>query len=501
MTIEKFKKKEDPIKALQSLAYNRIMPHSIEFERTILGTLLLPGNDCIYQVMEILQPDDFYLEIHKAIYQACLNLFERSCRADIILVCEELKSMGELENVGGAYYVTQCTNDVVSHANIEAHSLIVKQKSIRRKTINDCAVTIQRMFRDDNDVFEVLDYIEDRLYINRTGILVRHPITMPEIGKKFLEQVDKAWIEGMTGIPTGIPAIDDVTQGLQPGTLTIIAARNRHGKSALAMAIMQYCSRIKNPAYPHLSAFECQYPGAYMSIEMMDTEVYARLVSAELMEMNIHIPYTRFKSGKKGLSEQDLIHINQAVERLSNRSMYIDDTADFNLITLKAKIRNLVRKYGVKFVIVDYAQLMKSSAVNKNTTTADTLAEIAKVCKALAKEFEIAIILLSQIDRNTEKHDPRPPVAADMKGSGIEDFADYIFLCWRPELWNELAVDEETGLSDKGILYVNLAKHKQGKLHRSRVPFEMDTNSYGDMSIIDGHEKVKEYFEKRETAV
>lgn len=498
MTIEKLKKKNDPLKNLESLAYNKMMPHSIELEKAVLGTLTLYP-DRIYTIIDILKPDDFYLEIHQVIYQASLNLFDKSHAPDLLLIAEELKRMGELENIGGPYYLSICQNEVISDANIEAHCRIVKQKSLKRSVINVCAETIKRMFQDESDVFDVLEDHEERMFVNTAGIIVRHDITMSKIGIKFLKEVEEAWIHGMGGVPIGIPKLDNATKGLQPGDVSIIGARTRHGKSALATAVLLHCSMQINPEFPHNSPYECKYPGAFMSIEMKDTQVYARLVSAELAEMGFDIPYSHFKGGKEFLTEEHLKLINIAVERLSKRGMYIDDTPDLNPLTLKARAMQMVRKYGIKFLIIDYAQLMNNPTANKNDNRAESLATIAKFCKALAKMLNIHIILLSQIDRDTEKREPRPPVIADLGGSDALTYAvDNIFLCWRPEVWNDNAVDEETGMSDKGIMYISLAKHKQGKVHnKERVPFSMATNSYGDMSIIEGYDTVNSYLNKQ----
>lgn len=497
-TLQKTKKKNEPAKNLESMTFSQMMPHALDFEREVLGLMCM--GTAIYEIIDILKPEDFYYDIHQSIYKACLNLFDKGHTPDLLMVCEELRKMGELEKVGGPYYVTTCTNGVISDANVQAHCRIIKQKSLRRNIINLCFETASLMYRDENDVFDVLEAHEDKLFVNTAGVLVRHDITMDKIGIKFLKQIQEVWTDGMTGIPTGIPKIDKETKGLQPGDVSVIGARSRHGKSALATAILQHCSKQMNPDYPANSIYECKYPGAFMSIEMMNTQVFARLVSAELTDMGRYIPYTHFRGGKETLTEEDLRLINIAVERLAKRHMYIDDTPDLNPLTLKARAMQLVRKYGVKFIIIDYAQLMNNPTANKNDNRAESLATIAKFCKTLAKQLNIHIFLLSQIDRDTEKREPRPPVIADLSGSDALTYAlDNIFLCWMPEIWNENPIDEKTGLSDKGIMYIHLAKHKQGKPgDKERVPFSMATNSYGDMSIIDGYEKVNSFFEKRE---
>jgi replicative DNA helicase len=491
------KNKNNNKAAVDSLLLARTLPHSIEMERSIIGAIT-QNPDLIYTVIDILQPEDFYDASHQIIYTAILKIFDKSHSPTLLLVVEELRNMGLLLEVGGPYYITQCQNFFVSDANLEAHCRIVLQKSIKRKTIKLCAETMERMFDEANDVFEILENHNETLFVNTNGILVSHNVTMGAIGKRFLERVDKAWNEGMIGVPTGIPKIDKITKGLQPGTLSILGARTRHGKSALAAAIMNHCTQFKDPNFPAMAQFEYKFPCAYMSIEMPDTEVYGRLVSNQLAEMGYPISYSKFLSGKDDLKEEDLNRINLAVAALSSRAMYIDDSAELNLYTLKSRIMKMVNKFGVKLVIIDYAQLMGNGTENKHTTQADSLAAIAKYCKRLAKLFGIAIILLSQVDRETEKRDPRPPVIADLKGSGgLEESADYIFLCWRPEVWNDNPVNEETQMSDRGIMYVNLVKHKNGRTELARIPFSVADNCYGDMSIVEGFETVNNYYNER----
>lgn len=489
------------VEGLSKLIYNKIAPHSPELERAVVG-ILMNEKDAIYKVIDILQPDDFYMPSYAFIYTAILKLYDKAHQAEYVLVAEELKTMGVLEEVGGLYGLVQCTNDVVSSANLEAHCRIIQQKSLRRKTINLCAETINRMYKDDEDVFDTLEAHNDKLFINTSGILISRNLSMVDIGIEWYKEVEASWNSGgLTGIPTGIPKIDRITGGLQPGTLTVLAARTRHGKSALAAAMMHHCSSKKNPDYPATSKHKSLFPAAFMSLEMKNTELFARLVSAELTEMGHPIAYSRFKAGKAAdeydiskLQESDFILIQQAVQRLADKGMYIDDSGELTQNTLKAKIMKMILLYGVKIVFIDYAQLMNNSSATKNTNGTESLATIAKQCKILAKFFNIPIVLLSQVDRDTEKKEPRPPVIADIKGSGaLEESADYIILCWRPELWSDNPVNSETQVSERGILYVQLAKHKMGELAKARTPFSVATNSFGDMSIEDEEDTIQQY--------
>jgi replicative DNA helicase len=499
----KFKKDsgEAVLAGLSSLIFSKMAPHATEMEKSVLGILMLEP-DAIYTIIDILQPEDFYVTAHGHIYAAIIRLYEQSHRAEIIMVMEQLNKMGLLTEVGGPYILTECTMSVVSSANLEAQARIIFEKSLKRKSINLCAETIYRMYQEDEDVFNILDNHNERLFINSSGIIVRRNLTMAEIGHEFLKEVDEAWLSGgLTGVPIGIPAIDERTKGLQPSTLTVLGARTGHGKSAISAAMIHYCSKIRNPDYPALSKIKSKYPAAFLSLEMKNTEVFARLVSAELSEMGHDIPYERFKTGKdsenshaKGLLESDLALINIAVERLAERGIYIDDTPDLNQHTLKSKIMKMILQYGVKIVFIDYAQLMSNVTTNKNATTTDNLSSIAKHCKLLAKLFNIPIVLLSQIDRETEKKEPRPPVKADLKGTGtLEESADQIILVWRPEVWSKDPVNSETQQSEKGIMYVDLVKHKQGKVHQARIPFDVATNSYGDMSISEEADVIKTF--------
>jgi replicative DNA helicase len=456
-----------------------MMPHAKDLEGAVIGALMIE-RDAIYQVIEILKPDSFYVTAHGLIYEAILELFNRSIPADPLTVSEQLERTGKMKEVGGPYVVMQTTNAVVSSANIVAHSLIIEQKAIARRLLKVCASTIGALYDKRSDVFDVIDALNEGIFHATESISLKASIELADVMKRLLQKIDKGRASGgMTGVPSGIQEVDELLGGFQDGNLILIGARTRHGKSAVAAAIMHMLSKIPNPDYNPKDPESCYslFPTGLLSMEMQDTEVGARLLSAELKDMGHTIEYTRIFRGL--LTEPEYSLVVDATGRLVKRGIYIDDTPALTTTMVKAKAMRMMKKYKVRLLWIDFVQLLESPEGKLVSNEAQAISRNMTGLKNMAKALGIPVIALSQVDRLTEKKEAKEPVLADLKGSGgLEEKADVVILLFRPEVNEENPVDPVTGASEKGIIYFHVAKNKQGRTHKLKLSFDVSTNTF-----------------------
>lgn len=342
--------------------------------------------------------------------------------------------------------------------------------------------TIQLVNSRQADIFDLVADHSDRVSQLTGDLQGRKDPSIPRVAVALLKQIEKGMTsDGLTGVPTLIPRFDEVTGGLQPSTLTIIAARPGDGKSAIFITIAQNSSSIKNPEYDGKTNKQySMFPWLILSLEMRDTEVFARIVSAELFQMGYHIPYSRIKRGM--ITEEELKLINMAIERLAARGLYIDDTSSLDVHVLKAIIQRYIKQYNIKGVGIDYAQLATSSKVNKNGSKTDILEQVARVSKLVAKHFDIPVLLLSQMLRGGDSMDA-------LKGSGaLEECADCIILPKRdPEGTGDVA-----GVSTVDEMLLRIVKHKMGPTEDILIPYYIAYNAAGpfDGEIV---QKINEF--------
>jgi replicative DNA helicase len=492
--------KKAPTKEKEGLLMAEMMPQAKDLEAAVIGALLLE-RDAIYQVIEILRPDSFYVTAHGLIYEAIVALFDKAIPADTLTVVEHLARTGKIEEVGGPYVVNQTTTAVTSSANIVAHALIIEQKAIARRVLKVCAKTISELYDRQSDVFAVIDALNEGVAMASETVSLKSGIEMGDIMKRLLKKIEIGRNSGgMTGVPSGIQELDDILGGFQDGNLILIGARTRHGKSAVAAAIMHMLSKIPNPDYNPKDPDSCYslFPTGLLSMEMQDTEVGARLLSAELKDMGHTIEYTRIFRGLVTDEEHKLLI--DATGRLVRRGIYIDDTPALTTTAVKAKALRMIKKYKIRLLWVDFVQLLESPDSKLYSNEAQSISRNMTSLKNMAKALFIPVIALSQVDRLTEKKEAKEPVLADLKGSGgLEEKADVVILLYRPEVNDENPVDPVTGASEKGIIYFNIAKNKQGKTEKLKLPFQVSTNTFvsGDGVLSS---KIEQYLYNHPTA-
>ncbi|MCC7466772.1 MAG: replicative DNA helicase [Saprospiraceae bacterium] len=387
---------------LSNFVFGKVQPQAIPLEEAVLGALML-DREALPLVMDILRPESFYLEGHQHIYRAVVRLFERSNPVDLLTVTEELKKAGELDKIGGGYYLVELTNRVASAANIEYHARIIAQKHIQRELINVSTRTIRDAYEDTTDVFNLLDEAEKGLFAITQNNLSRSYESMGTLSSKVLKQIEELskTADGLTGVPTGFTDLDRLTSGWQPSDLIIVAARPGMGKTSMVLAIALNASRDFNKGV------------ALFSLEMASTQLVQRLIS-----MESEIPATKFRNGK--LEDYEWQMLQSTVERLNSVPIFIDDTPGINIFELRAKCRRLKMQHDIQMVIIDYLQLMTGSTEgNRGGNREQEIGSISRALKSLAKELNVPVIALSQLSRAVEvRGGSKRPQLSDLRESG-----------------------------------------------------------------------------------
>ena len=442
--------------------YAKVQPQAIPLEQAVLGALML-DREAVLQVVDVLSPESFYLDSHQLIYKAIVSLFNRSEPVDLLTVTEELRKSGDLEKVGNAYYLIELSNQVASSANIEYHSRIIQEKGMQRRLIETGGIILRDGYSDEIDVFEQIEAAEKSIYEITAGTNKKDAKSAKDISRKVLRNIEAAVKKresgGVTGVPTGLSDIDQKTGGLQNSDLIIIAGRSAMGKTGLAMTI-------------GLNAAKSGYPVGIFSLEMSETQLMARLIGGES-----GVSSNRMMSGD--VKSHEWGQLQTAIEAMDNIPLYVDDTAAIPLTALRAKARRMKMKYGISLLIVDYLQMMKSS--EKSGNREQEVSKISQGLKALAKELDIPVIALSQLNRAVEtRGGSKRPQLSDLRDSGsIEQDADIVAFIYRPEYYQIL--EDENGRSLKGIAEIDFAKHRNGGTGATEVRFEAEFARFSDI--------------------
>lgn len=425
----------------------RIPPQSIEAEQSLLGALLL-DNQSWDRIADLLVADDFYRREHRLIYQAINALVEQGSPADVITVAEHLAKRSELEAAGGLAYIGALANNAPGAANIAAYAAIVRERSVLRKLIEVSAeISSQAYNPEGRGAAELLDLAEKRILdIAEKGRGANAFAPINKLLSEAIERIDALYRSNssITGVPTGFTDLDEMTSGLQPSDLVIIAGRPSMGKTSLAMNVAE------NAAVGHkipVAVFSMEMPGAQLAMRMM----------ASLGRINAH----RVRTGK--LTDDDWPRLTSAVSLLNEAPIYIDDTPALSPMELRARARRIKREHGLGLIIVDYLQLMQSTETIENRAT--EISNITRALKSLAKELNVPLIAMSQLNRSLESRTDKRPVMSDLRESGaIEQDADVILFIYRDEVYNEDS-------PDKGIAEIIVGKQRNGPTGKVRLTF------------------------------
>lgn len=430
----------------------KLPPHDTELEEVVLGALMLE-KDAYSNVADILTPDTFYDPLNAKIYEAISKLGLNQRPIDMRTVTDQLRSDGTLKEVGGAVRIAELTSLVYSAANVEYHAKLLAQKFLARRLITFSTKVGEEAFDESNDVEDLLQQAEGQLFDIAQNHLKREVTPIDPVLTLAIEQIHAAGASktGLSGLRTGFTELDKITSGWQNSNLIIIAARPAMGKTALALTM------AKN------MAIDYNIPVGLFTLEMSNVELVKRLIS-NICELDGQ----QIKSGK--ITQEEWDRTNERIASVYNSPLYLDETAGLSITELRTKARRLVREKGVKIIMIDYLQLMNATGLKLGSREQE-VSTISRSLKALAKELDIPIIALSQLNRSTESREDKRPVLSDLRESGaIEQDADIVCFIHRPEYYTKSTEDKD-GNDIRGLAQLIVAKHRSGAIGDVKLRF------------------------------
>jgi replicative DNA helicase len=451
---------------ISSLVYGKIPPQANDMEQAVLGAVMLE-KDKLAEVLEIIQsPDCFYVDAHQKIYAAIRRLFDKGEPVDLLTVTEELRRSDELEIVGGAYFLTILTTSVLTSAHVEAHARIVMEKFVQRELIRLSGNIIADAYEDSTDVFDLLDKAESNLYEITDKHLRKNFKSLNEVLATTIKEIEEAKErnEDVTGVPTGYRHLDQVTAGWQKNALIIVAARPAVGKTAFCLNLAM--NAALNSSKP--------YPVAFFSLEMGAGELVKRMLAA-----TTEVSMDAITKGR--MQQHEFVQLTERMKKLSTAKIFLDDQAALNIFELRAKARRLKQRHDIQLIVIDYLQLMQADANKGGGNREQEISKISRDLKSLAKELEIPIIALSQLNRSVEsRKESKVPQLSDLRESGaIEQDADMVMFLYRPEYYG--INNNEMGEPIEGETHIHIAKNRSGSTDTVKVRFIKDYQKFVDL--------------------
>lgn len=442
----------------------KVPPHSIEAEQSILGGLMLDNSKWDVVGDRVIE-DDFYRQKHQLIFKSISKLASAGLALDVVTVAEELERQGELENAGSMSYLGELVEKTPSAANVRAYAEIVHERAVLRRLISVSGDISDSAFNPKGrTTSDLLDEAERKVFQiaeSRSG-QEGGPQSVNPVLTKTLERIDLLFnaTDTITGVTTGFTDLDEMTSGLQPSDLVIVAARPSMGKTAFAMNLVESV------------LIKAEKPVLVFSMEMPADSILMRMISSLGM-----INQTRVRSGK--LEEDDWPRLTSAVSMLKDRPLYIDDTAGLSPTEVRSRARRVAREIKEDFgmIMIDYLQLMQIPGSTEGRTA--EISEISRSLKALAKELNCPVVALSQLNRSLEQRTDKRPMNSDLRESGaIEQDADVIMFIYRDEYYNEES-------ADKGLAEIIIGKQRNGPIGKIKLSFQGQYTKFNDLSHAD----------------
>ncbi len=430
----------------------KVPPHSIEAEQSVLGGLML-DNQAFDRVAELVVSQDFYTRTHKLIFEAMEKLVEQSQPIDLITISESLEKNNQLSSVGGFAYLAEIAKNTPSAANIDAYAAIVRERAVVREMITVANEIAEAGFNPEGrDSHELLDLAESKVFkiAEQRSKSTEGPQSIHSILEKTVDKIEELYQspqDGVTGVSSGYNDLDQMTAGLQPSDLIIVAARPSMGKTTFAMNLAEHAAMTQDK------------PVLIYSLEMPSEQIMMRML-ASLGRIN----QTKVRTGQ--LDDEDWARLSSTMGLLMEKGkMYIDDASGLTPTDVRSRARRIARDHGgISMIMVDYLQLMRVPSLSDNRTL--EIAEISRSLKALAKELQCPVIALSQLNRTLEQRADKRPVNSDLRESGsIEQDADLIMFIYRDEVYNEDS-------PDKGVAEIIIGKQRNGPIGKVRLTFQ-----------------------------
>ncbi|MDG1261916.1 MAG: replicative DNA helicase [Flavobacteriales bacterium] len=442
-------------RSAEDLVSGKIQPQAVDLEQAVLGAMMLEQS-AVNSAIDVLKPESFYKEAHKRIFAVIIDLFQKSEPIDILTVTQALRKAGDIDLVGGPYYVSQLTTRIASTANVEQHARIVAQKYIQRELIRVSNEIMKDAYEETTDVFDLLDHAESSLFQVAEGNIRKSYDTMSNLMREAIIGIDAAREnkDGVSGVPSGFVDLDRVTGGWQRSDMVVLAARPGMGKTAFVL------SMARNMAVDY------GVPVAVFSLEMAGVQLVNRLIASET-------GLSSEKLRKGTLEDHEYQQLHQRIGKLANAPLFIDDTPAISIFELRAKCRRLKAQHGIDMVVIDYLQLMSGGGDNKGNREQE-ISSISRSIKSIAKELNVPIIALSQLSRSVEtRGGEKRPILSDLRESGaIEQDADIVCFIYRAEYYGFTDPNEHPrGKDPRGLGELIIAKHRNGALETVDLRF------------------------------
>ncbi len=435
---------------------DRTPPQDLAAEQSVLGSMLI-SKDAIADVSEVLRGADFYRPAHETVHDAVIDLFGRGEPVDMITVAAELQRRGELERIGGAPYLHTLAANVPIAANAEFYAHIVREKAILRRLVDAGTKIAQYGYAGEGQVDDIVDRAQAEVYQITDRRSAEDYAPLSDIMDKVLDEIEAIGNReaGLYGVPTGFAELDDLTNGLHSGQMIIVAARPAMGKSTLALDLCRAASINNN------------LTSVFFSLEMTRSEITMRLLSAEAK-----VPLNHIRNGN--MSDDDWAKMARHMGKISSAPMFIDDSPNMTMMEIRAKARRLKQRHDLKLIVIDYMQLMSSG--KKVESRQLEVSEFSRQIKLLAKELELPIIALSQLNRGPEQRGDKRPMMSDLRESGsLEQDADMVILLHRDDVYEK----ESTRPGEADLI---VAKHRNGATRDITVAFQGHYSRFVDMA-------------------
>jgi replicative DNA helicase len=438
----------------------KLPPQAVDLEEAVLGAIMLEKN-AVNEAIDILKPESFYKESNQRIFESITDLFQNTEPIDILTVTKRLQKKGELDLVGGPFYISQLTNRVASASNIQYHSRIIAQKYIQRELIRIASEIIKDSYDETVDVFDILDDAEQKLFDVAEGNIRKNYEKIDSVVHQAIVELEAKHEnkEGVSGVPTGFMSLDRITGGWQKNDMVVIAARPSMGKTAFVLSMARNAAVTFNK------------PVAFFSLEMSSVQLVNRLISAES-----GIPGDRIMRGQ--LEEYEYSQIHSKIKELTEAPLFIDDTPALSIFEFRSKCRRLKQQHDIQLAVIDYLQLM--SGGNTGGNREQEISTISRSIKEVAKELNIPIIALSQLSRSVEtRGGDKRPMLSDLRESGaIEQDADIVAFLYRPAYYGITEDEEHNNIED--LTEVLISKHRNGATGLVKLRFIKDYAKFVD---------------------
>jgi len=439
----------------------RTLPHNLEAERSVLGAILL-HNDAFNLAAEVIDSDDFFRDAHRRIFDKMVKLAERNDAIDLVTLKDELARAGEIDEVGGPAYIAALVDGVPRSTNVEHYARIIKEKATLRNLIFSANRILSTAYEGAEDADVILDQAEHAIFAIADDKVRDGFVSLRDLARSSFETIEKlhAHKELVTGVPTGFTDLDEMTSGLQPSDLIILAARPSMGKTSLALNIAQ-----------HVGTKTGMTVGVF-SLEMSKEQLFLRMLTAEA-----RIDAHRLRGGFLG--ERDWGRLSQAIGTLSESKIFIDDTPSIGVLEMRAKCRRLAAEHHLHLVVIDYIQLMQGRGRFENRTL--EVASISRSLKGLAKELRVPIVVLSQLSRAPEARSDHRPQLSDLRESGaLEQDADVVVFIYREDQYGDKSAPPS---DEQGVAELIIGKQRNGPTGVVKLAFIREFTRFENLMV------------------